>query len=106
MKGGKRKRKSRKKRGKGAMASRMSRKKKLSARKPKAKIHLDEAIQILENDQSYLIADIVERGRRIRNLALELEDNAKKEEEERENHVEKLRRKEEVDVENLRRRRR
>ena len=74
--GGKRKRKSRKKRGKGAMVSRMSRKKKLSARKPKPK-YVDEAIKILENDQSYLIADITERGRRIRNLALELEDNAK-----------------------------
>ena len=72
--GGKRKRKSRKKRGKGAM---VSRKKKLSARKPKPK-YIDEAIKILENDQSYLIADITERGRRIRNLALELEDNAKK----------------------------
>ena len=69
--------KSRKKRGKGAMVSRMSRKKKLSARKPKP-IYVDEAIKILENDQTYLIADIVEKGRRIRNLALELEDNAKK----------------------------
>ena len=72
--GGKRKRKSRKKRGKGAM---VSRKKKLSARQPKPK-YVDEAIKILENDQTYLIADITERGRRIRNLALELEDNAKK----------------------------
>ena len=71
------KRKSRKKRGKGAMVSRMSRKKKLSARKPKPK-YVDDAIEILEKDQSYLIADITERGRRIRNLALELEDNAKK----------------------------
>ena len=70
-------RKSRKKRGKGAMASRMSRKKKLSARKPKPR-YVDEAIKILENDQTYLIANIVEQGRRIRNLALELEDNAKK----------------------------
>ena len=67
-------RKSRKKRGKGAM---MSRKKKLSARKPKPR-YVDEAIKILENDQTYLIANIVEQGRRIRNLALELEDNAKK----------------------------
>ena len=75
--GGKRKRKSRKKRGKGAMVSRMSRKKKLSARKPKPK-YVDEAIKILENDQTYLTANIVEQGRRIRNLALELEDNAKK----------------------------
>ena len=75
--GGKRKRKSRKKRGKGAMVSRMSRKKKLSARKPKPK-YVDEAIKILVNDHTYLIADITERGRRIRNLALELEDNAKK----------------------------
>ena len=75
--GGKRKRKSRKKRGKGAMVSRMSRKKKLSARKPKPK-YVDEAIKILENDQTYLTANIVEQGRRIRNLALELEDNARK----------------------------
>ena len=77
--GGKRKRKSRKKRGKGAMASRMSRKKKkhMSARKPKPK-YVDDAIKILDNDQSYLTADIVERGRRIRNLALQLEDDAKK----------------------------
>ena len=78
MKGGKRKRKSRKKRGKGAVASRMGRKKKhISARQPKPK-YVDDAIKILENDQTYLIADITERGRRIRNLALELEDNAKK----------------------------
>lgn len=77
MNGGKRKRKSRKKRGKGAMVSRMSRKKKLSARKPKQK-YVDDAIKILVNDHTYLIADITERGRRIRNLALELEDNAKK----------------------------
>ena len=70
-------RKSRKKRGKGAMASRMSRKKKLSARKPKPK-YVDEAIKILVNDHTYLIADITERGRRIRNLALQLEDDAKK----------------------------
>ena len=75
--GGKRKRKSRKKRGKGAMVSRMSRKKKLSARKPKPK-YVDEAIKILVNDHTYLIADITERGRRIRNLALQLEDDAKK----------------------------
>ena len=65
-------RKSRKKRGKGAM---MSRKKKLSARKPKPK-YVDEAIKILENDQTYLTANIVEQGRRIRNLALQLEDSA------------------------------
>ena len=74
MGGGKRKRKSRKKRGKGAM---VSRKKKLSARKPKPK-YVDEAIKILENDQTYLTANIVEQGRRIRNLALELEDSAQK----------------------------
>ena len=76
--GGKRKRKSRKKRGKGAMVSRMGRKKKhISARQPKQK-YVDDAIKILENDQTYLIADIMERSRRIRNLALELEDNIKK----------------------------
>ena len=69
--GGKRKRKSRKKRGKGAM---MSRKK---TRQPKQK-YLDEARQILVNDHTYLIADIVERGRRERLLALELQDNDKK----------------------------
>ena len=77
MSGGKRKRKSRKKRGKGAMVSRMSRKQKLSARNPKPK-YVDEAIKILENDHTYLTANIVEQGRRIRNLALELEDNARK----------------------------
>ena len=69
--GGKRKRKSRKKRGKGAM---MSRKK---TRQPKQK-YLDKARQILENDPTYLNADIVERGRRERLLALELQDNDKK----------------------------
>ena len=69
--GGKRKRKSRKKRGKGAM---MSRKK---TRQPKQK-YLDKARQILVNDHTYLIADIVERGRRERLLALELQDNDKK----------------------------
>ena len=78
MSGGKRKRKSRKKRGKGAVASRMGKKKKhISARQPKQK-YVDDAIKILENDQTYLIADIMERSRRIRNLALELEDNIKK----------------------------
>ena len=71
MSGGKRKRKSRKKRGKGAM---MSRKK---TRQPKQK-YLDKARQILENDPTYLNADIVERGRRERLLALELQDNDKK----------------------------
>ena len=76
--GGKRKKKSRKKRGKGAMMSRMGKKKKhISARQPKEK-YVDDAIKILENDHTYLIADITERGRRIRNLALELEDNTKK----------------------------
>ena len=74
--GGIKKRKSRKKRGKGLVSSRM-RKKHMSARQPKQK-YVDDAIKILKNDQSYLIADTVERGRRIRNLALELEDNAKK----------------------------
>lgn len=74
--GGIKKRKSRKKRGKGLVSSRM-RKKHMSARQPKQK-YVDDAIKILNNDQSYLIADTVERGRRIRNLALELEDNAKK----------------------------
>ena len=71
MSGGKRKRKSRKKRGKGAM---MSRKK---TRQPKQK-YLDKARQILMNDHTYLIADIVERGRRERLLALELQDNDNK----------------------------
>ena len=69
------KRKSRKKRGKGSMMSR--KKKHISARQPKPK-YVDDAIKILKNDQTYLIADITERGRKIRNLALELEDNAKK----------------------------
>ena len=72
------KRKSRKKRGKGAVASRMGKKKKhISARQPKQK-YVDDAIKILENDQTYLIADITERVRRIRNLALQLEDDDKK----------------------------
>ena len=71
MKGGKRKRKSRKKRGKGAM---MSRKK---TRQPKQK-YLDKARQILENDPTYLNANIVVQSQRTRNLALELQDNAKK----------------------------
>ena len=67
MKGGKRKRKSRKKRGKGAM---MSRKK---TRQPKQK-YIDKATQILENDPTYLNANIVVKARRKRNLALELQD--------------------------------
>ena len=71
MSGGKRKRKSRKKRGKGAM---MSRKK---TRQPKQK-YLDKARQILENDPTYLNANIVVQSQRTRNLALELQDNAKK----------------------------
>ena len=71
MKGGKRKRKSRKKRGKGAMISRKK------TRQPKQK-YLDEARQILVNDHTYLNADIVERSRRERLLALELQDNTKK----------------------------
>ena len=74
--GGIKKRKSRKKRGKGLGSSKM-RKKHMSARQPKQK-YVDDAIKILNNDQSYLIADTVEQGRRIRNLAIELEDNAKK----------------------------
>lgn len=73
--GGIKKRKSRKKRGKGSMMSR--KKKHMSARKPKSK-YVDEAMKILKNDQTYLIANTPERGRRIRNLALELEDNVKK----------------------------
>ena len=73
---GGRRRKSRKKRGKGLVSSKM-RKKHMSARQPKQK-YVDDAIKILKNDQSYLIADRVERGRRVRNLALQLEDDAKK----------------------------
>ena len=49
----------------------------MSARQPKEK-YVIEAIQILKQDQSYLIADLVKRGQKIRNLALQLEDNAKK----------------------------
>ena len=64
-------RKSRKKRGKGAM---MSRKK---TRQPKQK-YLDKARQILENDPTYLNANIVVQSQRTRNLALELQDNDNK----------------------------
>ena len=74
---GGRRRKSRKKRGKGMGISKMRRKKHMSSRQPKEK-YVIEAIQILKQDQSYLIADIVKRGQKIRNLALQLEDNAKK----------------------------
>ena len=74
--GGRRRRKSRKKRGKGLVSSKI-RKKHMSARQPKEK-YVIEAIQILKQDQSYLIAGLVERGQKIRNLALKLEDNAKK----------------------------
>ena len=73
--GGIKKRKSRKKRGKGLVSSKM-RKKHMSARQPKQK-YVDDAIKILNNDQSYLNANTVEQGQRIRNLALELEDNDK-----------------------------
>ena len=73
--GGIKKRKSRKKRGKGLVSSKM-RKKHMSARQPKQK-YVDDAIKILTNDQSYLNANTVEQGQRIRNLALELEDNDK-----------------------------
>ena len=67
MKGGKRKRKSRKKRGKGAMISRKK------TRQPKQK-YIDKATQILENDPTYLNANIVVKAQRKRNLALELQD--------------------------------
>ena len=75
IKGGKRKRKSRKKRGKGAMASRMSRKKKLSARQPKQE-YAEKAIDILMNDPNFKTKDIAIKSQMIRNLALDLEDNA------------------------------
>ena len=73
--GGKRKRKSRKKRGKGAMTSRMYRKKKLSARQPKQE-YAEKAIDILMNDPNFKTKDIAIKSQMIRNLALDLEDNA------------------------------
>ena len=66
--GGIKKRKSRKKRGKGLVSSKM-RKKHMSARQPKQK-YVDDAIKILNNDQSYLNANSVEQGQMIRNLSL------------------------------------
>ena len=71
------KRKSRKKRGKGAIASRMYRKMKLSARKPKQE-YAEKAIDILMNDPNFKTKDIAIKSQMIRNLALDLEDNAKK----------------------------
>ena len=73
--GGKRKRKSRKKIGKGAVASRMHRKKKLSARQPKLE-YAEKAIDILMNDPNFKTKDIAIKSQMIRNLALDLEDNA------------------------------
>jgi hypothetical protein len=70
-----RRRKSRKKKGRGSCMSR--KKKHISARQPKEK-YVIEAIQILEQDQTYLNAEIPEKARRSRNLALELQDNDKK----------------------------
>tara|TARA_B100000963_G_scaffold324954_1_gene310839 strand:+ start:225 stop:1103 length:879 start_codon:yes stop_codon:yes gene_type:complete len=69
--------KSRKKRGKGMGISKMRRKKHMSSRQPKNE-YLKQAAQILNtylNDPN--VAE-VEKGRRIRNLALQLEDDAKK----------------------------
>jgi len=71
------KRKSRKKRGKGLVSSKMRRKKHMSVRQPKQK-YVYKAREILANDRTFLNADMVVQAQRERNLALELQDNDKK----------------------------
>ena len=74
MKGGKRKRKSRKKRGKGSVMSRMSRKKKhISARQPKEK-YVDDALKQLVENPEWIRAGVVVQVKMMRDLAFELED--------------------------------
>lgn len=70
MKGGKRKRKSRKKRGKGAM---MSRRKKMSAREPKKK-YIDDALEQLIKNPEWIRAGVVDQVKMMRDLAFKLED--------------------------------
>ena len=73
--GGKRKRKSRKKRGKGSMMSR--KKKHMSARQPKNE-YLNQARQILITYLNNPNISESSKARELRNLALQLEDDAKK----------------------------
>ena len=75
--GGRRKRKSRKKRGKGLVSSKMRRKKHMSARQPKNE-YLEQARQILNTYLNNPNVPESSKGRKLRNLALELEDDAKK----------------------------
>ena len=75
MEGGKRKRKSRKKRGKGSMMSR--KKKHMSARQPKNE-YLKQARQILITYLNNPNVSESSKARELRNLALQLEDDAKK----------------------------
>ena len=75
--GGIKKRKSRKKRGKGLVSSKMRRKKHMSARQPKNE-YLEQARQILNTYLKDPNIPESSKGRDLRNLALELEDNAKK----------------------------
>ena len=71
MKGGKRKRKSRKKRGKGSMISR--KKKNISARQPKEK-YVDDALKQLVENPEWIRAGVVVQVKMMRDLAFELED--------------------------------
>ena len=92
-------RKSRKKRGKGAMMSR--RKKHMSAREPKEK-YADAALRQLIQNPEWIRAGVVAQIKMMRDLAFELEDTdeQKKEEEGRENHVRgRRKRKQEKSVE-------
>ena len=75
MSGGKRKRKSRKKRGKGSMMSR--KKKHMSARQPKNE-YLEQAREILITYLNDPNVSESSKARELRILALQLEDNAKK----------------------------
>jgi len=70
MRGGKRKRKSRKKRGKGAM---MSSRKKISAREPREK-YINEALEILIKKPEWMRGGVVVQVKMMRDLAFELED--------------------------------
>ena len=73
MSGGKRKRKSRKKRGKGAVVSRISRKKKhMSVIEPKKK-YVDDALEQLIKNPEWIRAGVVVQVKMMRDLAFELE---------------------------------
>ena len=73
--GGRRRRKSRKKKGRGSCMSR--KKKHISARQPKDK-YLNKAIEELILDSKWRNSSTVVKVQRMRNLALELQDNDKK----------------------------